>query len=144
MTAKKSTSARSFFDTNVLIYTDDHDNPEKQEAALELLGQARRDGTGVVSTQVLQEYFAVATRKLGVAPTLARRKVELFSRFDLVLLDLPEVLTAADLHIVHGVSYWDSLVIAAAKRSGCRILYSEDPQAGRSFEGVEIINPFAG
>ncbi len=144
MTAKKSTSARSFFDTNVLIYTDDRDNPEKQEAALELLGQARRGGTGVVSTQVLQEYFAVATGKLGVVPTLARRKVELFSRFNLVLVDLPEVLAAADLHIVHGVSYWDGLVIAAAKRSGCRILYSEDLQAGRSFAGVEIINPFAG
>ena len=98
----------------------------------------------MVSTQVLQEYFAVATGKLGVAPTLARRKVELFSRFNLVLVDLPEVLAAADLHIVHGVSYWDGLVIAAAKRSGCRILYSEDLQAGRSFAGVEIINPFAG
>lgn len=143
MTAKRSTSVRSFFDTNVLIYTDDHDDPAKREGALELLARARRDGTGVVSTQILQEYFAVATRKLGVLPTVARRKVELFSRFNLVLVDLPDILSAADLHIVHGASFWDSLVIAAAKRSGCRILYSEDLQAGRSFEGVEIVNPFA-
>ncbi len=143
MTAKRSTSARSFFDTNVLIYTDDHDDPAKREVALELLARARRDGTGVVSTQILQEYFAVATSKLGVRPTVARRKVELFSRFNLVLVDLPDILAATDLHIVHGASFWDSLVIAAAKRSGCRILYSEDLQSGRSFEGVEIVNPFA-
>ncbi len=143
MTAKRSTSARSFLDTNVLIYTDDHDAPAKREVALELLAGARRDGTGVVSTQILQEYFAVATRKLGVRPTVARRKVELFSRFNLVLVDLPDILAATDLHIVHGVSFWDSLVIAAAQRSGCRLLYSEDLQTGRSFEGVEIVNPFA-
>jgi predicted nucleic acid-binding protein len=98
------------------------------------------DGTGVLSTQILQEYFAVATRKLAI---IARRKVELFSRFNLVLVDLPDILAATDLHIVHGVSFWDGLVIAAAKRSGCRVLYSEDLQAGRSFEGIEIISPFA-
>jgi len=142
LTAKRSTGVRSFFDTNVLIYTDDQDQPEKRAEALELLATARRAGTGVVSTQVLQEYFAVATRKLGVSPTLARRKVELFARFGLVLVDLPDVLAATDLHIVHGTSFWDALVISAAMRSGCRILYSEDLQAGRSFEGLEIVNPF--
>lgn len=143
MTAKRSTSVRSFFDTNVLIYTDDHDDPAKREGALELLARARRDGTGVLSTQILQEYFAVATRKLGVSASIARRKVELFSRFNLVLVDLPDILAATDLYIVHGASFWDGLVVAAAKRSGCRILYSEDLQAGRSFEGIEIVNPFA-
>jgi len=77
-----------------------------------------------------------------VAATLARRKVELFSRFNLVLVDLPDVLAATDLHIVHGVSFWDGLIIAAAKRAGCRVLYSEDLRCGASFEGVEIVNPF--
>ena len=143
MTAKRSTSVRSFIDTNVLVYTDDHDAPEKQEVALELLSQARRDGTGVLSTQVLQEYFVASTRKLAVAPTLARRKVELFSRFNLVLVDIPDVLAATDLHIVHGISFWDSLILAAARRAGCRVLYSEDLQSGASFEGVQIVNPFA-
>jgi len=143
LTAKRSTSVRSFFDTNVLVYTDDHDAPDKQEMALELLSRARSDGTGVISTQVLQEYFVVSTRKLEVAATLARRKLELFSRFNLVLVDLPEVLAATDIHIVHGISFWDSLIIAAAKRAGCRVLYSEDLHCGASFEGVEIVDPFA-
>ncbi len=61
-----STSARSFFDTNVLVYTDDHDAPAKQRRALELVADAYRAGCGVVSTQVLSEYFVTATRKLGV------------------------------------------------------------------------------
>ena len=143
MTVKRSTSVRSFFDTNVLVYTDDHDAPEKQETALALLSRARRDGTGVLSTQVLQEYFVVSTGKLEVTATLARRKVELFSRLNLVLVDLPDVLAATDFHIVHGVSFWDGLIIAAAKRAGCRVLYTEDLQCGASFEGVEIVNPFA-
>lgn len=73
-------SVRSFFDTNVLIYTDDHDAPEKQARALELLERARLDGSGAVSTQVLQEYFVVATRKLGVPAGVTRRQLELRSR----------------------------------------------------------------
>lgn len=143
MTAKQSTSVRSFFDTNVLVYTDDHDAADKQQTALELLARARRQGTGVVSTQVLQEYFAAVTRELDVAATLARRKVELFARYGVVLVDRPDVLSAIDLHIVHGVAFWDALVVAAAQRAGCRVLYSEDLQTGRTFEGLEIVDPFA-
>lgn len=142
MTATRSTSVRSFIDTNVLVYTDDHDETTKQRTALELMSAARREGTGVVSTQVLQEYFSAATRKLGVEPTLARRKVELFARHHLVLVDVADVLAAVDLRIVHGLAFWDALVVAAAKRAGCRVLYSEDLQAGRTFEGLQIVNPF--
>lgn len=142
MTATRSTSVRSFIDTNVLVYTDDHDEPEKQGKALDLLARARREGTGVVSTQVVQEYFSAVTRKLGVDPKLARRKVELFARHHLVLVDLTDVLAAIDLHVVHGLAFWDALVVSAAKRAGCRVLYSEDLQAGQTFEGLEIVNPF--
>lgn len=139
----RSTNVRSFIDTNVLAYTDDHDSPRKQEAALGVVEETRRSGTGVVSTQVLQEYFAVATRKLGVIARVARRKVELFSRFNLVVIDLPDILAATDLHIVHGVSFWDALVVAAAKRSGCRVLFSENLLTGRDLDGLRIVNPFA-
>ncbi len=102
-------SARSFFDTNVLIYTDDHDSPEKRERALDLLEVACRGVTGVVSTQVLQEYFVAATRKLGVSASIARRKVELLTRLDTVLVDVSDVLAAVDLHRLHELSFWDAL-----------------------------------
>ena len=82
-------SARSFFDTNVLVYTDDKAAPAKQRRALELVAEHRRAGTGVVSLQVLQEYFVTVTRKLHVEAQVARRKVELLAEFDVAALGLP-------------------------------------------------------
>ncbi len=136
-------SARSFFDTNVLVYGDDHDSPAKQAIALALLEKARLERLGVMSTQVLQEYFAAATRKLEVPATIARRKVELFARFDIVILDPADILAAIDLHRLHQFSFWVALVVRAALRSGCRILYTEDLQSGSRFEGLEVRNPFS-
>ena len=75
-------SARTFFDTNVLVYADDKAAPAKQRRALELVAAHRRAGTGVLSLQVLQEYFVTVTRKLGVDAQIVRRKVELLAEFD--------------------------------------------------------------
>lgn len=137
-------TARSFFDTNILVYTDDHDAPEKQTRSLELIEGARQERWGVVSTQVLQEYFVATTRKLGVTAEIARRKVELFSRFDLVVIDLKDIVAAIDLHRLHGIGFWDALVVHAAKGSGCTVLYSEDLQDGWRIEGLAVVNPFDG
>ena len=135
-------SARSFFDTNILLYTDSSDAPAKRKRALELLGEHRLARTGVVSLQVLQEYFVAATRKLGVEMVVARRKVELFANFHLVVLDVEDVLAAIDLHRLHQVSFWDALILRAAKQGGCPEVYSEDLQHGRTIDGVRIVNPF--
>jgi predicted nucleic acid-binding protein len=135
-------AVRSFLDTNVLVYTDDLDAPDKQLQALDLLASLRRSGAGVLSSQVLQEYFVAATRKLGVDPATARRKVELFGRMQLVSPGLDDVLAAIDLHRLHSMSFWDALVVRAAQASGCTRLYSEDFQAGQRILGLEIVNPF--
>ena len=135
-------SVRSFFDTNILLYTDSGDAPAKRKRALDLLGEHRLARTGVVSLQVLQEYFVAATRKLGVDVDVARRKVELFANFHLVVLDVEDVLAAIDLHRLHQVSFWDALIVRAAKQGGCPELYSEDLQHGRTIDGVRIVNPF--
>jgi len=134
---------RSFLDTNVLVYTDDEDSPEKKQRALELFAALRRQRTGGLSTQVLQEYFVTATRKLGVEAEVARRKTEIFGRLHLVTLGLEDVLGAIDLLRLHHLSFWDSLVVRAALVSGCSRLLSEDLQAGRRFERLEVVNPFA-
>ncbi|MGD8700268.1 MAG: PIN domain-containing protein [Gemmatimonadales bacterium] len=135
-------SARSFFDTNVLVYTDDHDAPAKQARALQLFEEARLGGWGVLSTQVLQEYFAASTRKLGVPAAVARRKVEIFARLDLAILDLSDIIAAIDLHRLHGFGFWDGLIVQAARRAGCSILLTEDFQHGARIDGIEIRNPF--
>lgn len=135
-------SVRSFLDTTVLLYTDAADTPAKQRRALDLLAEQRLARTGVVSLQVLQEYFVGATRKLAVKAEVARRKVELFANYHLVVPDAEDVLAAIDLHRLHQLSFWDSLILRAAKEGGCSILYSEDLQHGRSIDGVRIVDPF--
>ena len=135
-------SARSFFDTNVLIYADDKAAPAKQRLALDLIAEHRRAKTGVVSLQVLQEFFVTVTRKLGVDAQIARRKVELLAELDVAAPDIADILAAIDLHRLHGFSFWDGLILCAAKQSGCRILLSEDMQHAREIDGVRILNPF--
>jgi predicted nucleic acid-binding protein len=135
-------TARSFFDTNVLIYADDRAAPAKQRRALDLVAEHRRAGTGVVSLQILQEYFVTITRKLGVEPRIARRKVELLAEFDVAATDITDILAAIDLHFLHGFSFWDALVMRSAKQAGCRVLLTEDMQETREIDGVRIVNPF--
>jgi predicted nucleic acid-binding protein len=138
----RSMSVRSFFDTNVLVYADDSASPSKQKRCLDLVAEHRRAGTGVVSLQVLQEYFVTVTRKLGVDAAIARRKVELLAEFDVATPGVSDVLAAIDLHRLHQFSFWDALVVQAAKQSGCGVLLSEDMQRAREINGVRIVNPF--
>jgi len=135
-------SARSFFDTNVLVYADDKAAPAKQRRALELVAEHRRAGTGVVSLQVLQEYFVTVTRKLQVDARIARRKVELLAEFDVAAPELADILAAIDLHRLHSLSFWDALVVRSAKQAGCSVLLTEDFQHRREIEGLRIVNPF--
>jgi predicted nucleic acid-binding protein len=137
-------SARSFFDTNVVVYADNKDAPAKQRRAIELVAEHRREGTGVVSLQVLQEYFVTVTRKLHVDARTARRKVELLAEFDVAAPDVADVLAAIDLHRLHEFSFWDALILRSAKQTGCRVLLSENFQEAREIDGVRIVNPFTG
>jgi predicted nucleic acid-binding protein len=135
-------NARSFFDTNVLLYADDESAPAKQRCSRDLAADHRRSGTGVVSLQVLQEYFVNLTRKLHVDARIARRKVEMLAEFDVAAPDVTDILAAIDLHRLHGFSFWDALILRSAKQSGCRVLFSEDFQTGREIDGIQVVNPF--
>jgi predicted nucleic acid-binding protein len=135
-------SGLSFLDTNILVYTDDSGAPEKQVRALDLVERCQFERTGVISTQVLQEYFVTATKKLKVSDDVARRKTELLDRLELLRIGFEDSLAAIDLRRAHQISFWDALILRAALRSGCSILFSEDLQAGRKIDGLEIVNPF--
>jgi predicted nucleic acid-binding protein len=137
-------TARCFVDSNVLIYSDDDEAGPKKDRAQALLKELILAKTGVLSLQVLQEYFSVSTKKLGLSTDEARQRIELFSQLDVVILRVQDLLAAVDLHRLHRFSIWDALVIRAALNAGCRILYTEDLQDGRRLEGLEIINPFRG
>lgn len=140
--ALRSRPPRTFIDTNILLYCDDRADPAKQKQALEVVLEHRAQRTGVVSLQVLQEYFVNATRKLGLDPQLARQKVAAYSRFEVVEPVTTDILAAIDFYRLHSFSYWDALVIHCAKRSGCAVLLTEDMQNGQLIDGVRIVNPF--
>ena len=133
---------RTFLDSNVLLYTDDRANPDKQRRAIQVLAELKRTRSGVVSLQVLQEYFTVVTRKFGVSDDDARSKVELFAAFEVVEPGPDDIFAAIDLHRLRRLSYWDALVVHTARRAGCQILLSEDLQHGQVIDGVRIVNPF--
>jgi len=133
---------RTFLDTNVLVYSDDPRDPAKRATAVDLVQHHLRSRTGVVSLQVLQEYFVSVTGKLKLDSELARRRVEVFAKFDVAEPSANDILAAIDLHRLNGFSYWDALVLRMAGQAGCRVLLSEDLQHGRIVDGVEIVNPF--
>lgn len=135
-------SVREFLDTNVLVYAEDARDAGKQALARDLIGRLMRERRGVVSLQVLQEFFAVATRKLGMEAEAARRRLLLYSRFEVIDLSLVDLFAAIDLHLLHGLSFWDGLVVRAALNGNCRKLHSEDMQGGRVIEHLTIDNPF--
>jgi predicted nucleic acid-binding protein len=133
---------RLFLDTNVLVYADDASAGEKQRIAQAALEGSIKRGVATLSTQVLQEYFVIATRKLHLDAAAARRRIELLSTLDVVEIDVPTILNAIDLHRLHAIAFWDALVVQSAAVGGCARLLTEDLQHGRSYAGVTVENPF--
>jgi predicted nucleic acid-binding protein len=132
----------AFFDTNILIYADDVDSPGKQRIAIDLIAECRRRNVFVLSLQVLQEYFAAATRKLGVTAENAQRKVELLARGPVIRFTELDVIAAIELHRLNRISFWDAMIVHAARIAGASVLYSEDLQHGAALGGVRVANPF--
>jgi len=132
----------AFFDTNILVYTDDASAPRKQKEAIRLFTEHQRSGLAVISLQVMQEYFVTVTRKLGVDPALAQSKVELLARGRVVRLESGDVVAAIELHRLTRISFWDALIVHAARLAGAAVLYSEDLQHRSTLGGILIVNPF--
>ena len=136
--------ARDFFDTNILIHAADRSEPGKQSQARRLLKNAIENETGVVSVQVLGEFFYVVTRRIP-NPLLVEQAEEVINRvavLPVVELDRDLVLRAMDTHKEYGITYWDSLIVAAAERGGCTRIFSEDLNSGQSYHGIVVVDPF--
>ncbi|MGB7267413.1 MAG: PIN domain-containing protein [Terracidiphilus sp.] len=133
---------RKFLDTNILVYTDDPRDSAKQSRALEVVKDHLRLRTGVISLQVLQEYFSTVTGKLKMDPYLAKQRVESFAKMQVVEPIIGDILNAIDFHQLHRISYWDALILYSARLAGCRELLTEDMQHGQIIGGVRIVNPF--
>lgn len=137
-------SAKAFFDTNVLVYAFDKNEPEKQAIAKRLIGQFGSDGQLIVSTQVLQELY-VTLSKMGKQSLPAEEVDEIvndFAEYPLVQVDKMIISGAMKRHQGKAFSFWDSLIVEAALQANCQILFSEDMQDGQQIGQLVIQNPF--
>ena len=134
----------TFVDTNVLVYAHDTSDAARQPIAAQLLDDLWRTRDGLLSTQVLTEFYVVATRKFD--PPLPRREaralVDAYAAWPLVQVDAPLIVAASSLEEQHSLSFWDALIVEAARRGGANRLVSEDLQHGRRIAGLVISNPF--
>ncbi len=137
-------SDKDFLDTNILVYAYDSNEPEKQQRAQSLLTQGIQREKAVISAQVLGEFFTVVTSRIPapLSADEAGEQIDLFGLLPVVELDLKLVKRAVLLHKECQISYWDSLIIAAAEYAGCQKVLSEDLNAGQIYSGVEVENPF--
>lgn len=138
------TSDRTFVDTNVLIYAHDVDAGRKREVAQDLLRALWIERAGILSTQVLQEFYVNATRKIRKPLTKpeARSVVDTYAPWCVEGTTVNDLATAFQIEDQARIGFWDALIIAVAARAGARRVVSEDLNAGQSIAGITIYNPF--
>jgi len=138
------TSVPSFVDTNILVYAEDRDAKSKHAIARELVVDLWERGDGVVSVQVLQEFFVTVTRKLK-KPIVASKASEIVNEYlawTVVENTSGLLLAAIQLLRTEQLSFWDAMVVQAATEAGCDRLYSEDLGSNRRYGSLTVINPF--
>lgn len=135
----------TFIDTNVLVYAHDRSGGTRRDQARSVLLELWDQRQGVLSTQVLQEFYVTVTRKLArpVAKSAARRVVAAYAAWPVQTVSAGDVLEASELEERHRLAFWDALIVVSAQRCGAERLLSEDMQHGRTLLGVRIENPFA-
>ena len=136
-------TGNAFFDTNILVYAEDKDEPDKRAIALRLLVDHVASGTIVLSTQVLSE-FVVSVRRLkrplGAAQALDA--LEQLAALPVVPLTAHLVVAAAKTAERYRVSHWDALILETARAAGCAVVFSEDLNDEQDYDGVRVLNPF--
>jgi predicted nucleic acid-binding protein len=138
-------TVKAFVDTNILVYAYDRGAGDKHEKALGLVQQLWQRGNGILSTQVLQEFYVNIRRKAQRPVTVeqARTLISDYLAWDPIVNDGASLLQAINLEERYQLSFWDSLIVAAAQKGGASVIYSEDFNHGQSFGPVEVRNPFA-
>ena len=136
-------TVKIFVDTTILVYAYDRGAGNRHEKALSLIEQLWRDGSGILSTQVLQEFY-VNVRRKAQHPVTVEQATALISDYlawDPVVNDGAIIMEAIDIERRYQLSFWDSLIVAAAQKSGASVIYSEDFNHGQKFGSVEVLNP---
>src|ERR1051325_3971375 len=133
-----------FVDSNVLVYAHDADSGDKQRIAADAIAKIMDARSGVLSIQVLQEFYSTVTRKIRSAITrdVARELLRSYSAWTIQSLTTADIVAASYLEQRHQLSFWDALIVQAALLAGAHKLLSEDLQNGMLISGVKIENTF--
>ena len=131
-----------FIDTNILVYTQNDLEKEKQKICRRVLNQLVDKNRLVISTQIIQEFYNVSTLKLGLDKLFVKNTIKLFDFDETILLQPTIILKAIDIQILNQLSFWDSLVISAAKSANCTIILTEDMYDVQVIDGVKFQSPF--
>ena len=133
-----------FVDTNILVYAHDLDASVKHDQAAEIVGQLWESRNGVLSTQVLQEFYVTLTRKVSstLSKLQARKLVQKYSNWQVVLNDSAIISQASEIEESYNLSFWDALIISAAYSQNVPMILTEDLTHGQIIEGILIENPF--
>jgi len=131
-----------FIDTNILVYSLDNHDPEKMKKTRSILSMIIEKQSGVLSTQVMQEFYVIATKKLNGDPIIIKGLMNHLSKFEIVTITPELIFAAIDFSILNRISFWDALIIAAAASANCKEIWTEDLNHGQVIQGVRINNPF--
>ena len=137
-------SGLDFLDTNILVYAYDSSTPEKQKIAQSILTQAVNNENAFVSTQVLGEFITVITHKVknSIGKDEALDIIICLKFARILEVDFPMVIKGIEICRRYSISYWDSLIISAAKSANYSMVLTEDMNDGQVIEGVKIQSPF--
>ncbi len=135
--------AKVFLDTNVIVYANDARDLVKQKQAIDIVTVAIREATGVISTQVLQEYAVAASKKLAQAEEAIPRQLQSLESMEVVVVHPPLIRRALEVSGRYRISYWDACILAAAEQARCSVVLSEDLNAGQLYANTRVDNPFA-
>jgi predicted nucleic acid-binding protein len=134
--------SKVFVDTNILVYSMDKHDLKKMKKSRSMLKKLKKEMQGVISTQVLQEFYVVATKKLKADPITVKDIIRSFENFEIVTITPSIINDAIDCSILNVISFWDALIISAAEYAKCDKLWTEDLNTGQVIRGVKIVNPF--
>ena len=134
--------SKIFIDTNILVYTLDQKNIVKRDMARKIVKKVVESHQPVISTQVIKEFYVVASNKLKADPIVVKNIIHNFHNMEIVNNDLDLIEQAIDISILSQLSFWDSLIIAAAEKANCEYVLSEDLNSGQNYRGIKLLNPF--
>jgi predicted nucleic acid-binding protein len=134
----------TFIDTNILVYAYDADAGDKHIKAQAVVKECWENESGIISTQVLQEFYVTVTRKLSspIPPQAARDVIQTYRAWSMFRPTIEDIISSSELEQRYQLSFWDALIVIAAQVSGAAILVSEDLQDGQQIGSIKVANPF--